>query len=104
MRNPPLSKRLKTKENAEKKLNLREWAYMSKVPIIELCRQLEVSRNYIFMLMRGRRKPSARLMNNIKTITSGVVSSIDDLRDYDILDAEKGEAGESGGIGDNHPL
>jgi transcriptional regulator with XRE-family HTH domain len=56
-----------------KNLRLREWAYQARVTLKDLEECFDISRTYLYWLMKGKKNPGAKLMKRIKEITLGKV-------------------------------
>lgn len=64
-----------------RQLKLREWLYRARITIKEFSELVDVSRNYLHMLLCGARSPSEKVMDRIKEVTKGKVCRMKDLKD-----------------------
>jgi transcriptional regulator with XRE-family HTH domain len=62
-------------------MKLREWLYRARLTIKDFSEQVEITRNYLHMLMNGSRVPSSDLVDKIALITKGKVKKIQDIQD-----------------------
>ncbi len=62
-------------------MKLIQWLSETKIKVNDLAHLIQVSRNHLYLIRRGKKNPSKRLMKKIKEMTMGHVATIDDFRD-----------------------
>ena len=62
-------------------MKLKKWVEEAGVNFMHLANFLEVDRSYIYMIRKGIKKPSSRLLKRIEALTGGKVQTFEDLQD-----------------------
>ena len=62
-------------------MKLIEWISQTKIKINDIARILDINRNHLYMIRRGIKKPSRRLVQAVYDMTLGHVNGVDDFRD-----------------------
>ena len=64
-------------------INMRmiDWMHERGLDIKDLSSVLKINRGYLFLIRRGLRRPSQKLLDKIIKLTNGMVSTFDDLKD-----------------------
>jgi transcriptional regulator with XRE-family HTH domain len=62
-------------------MKLREWLYQNRLTISAFALILQIDRSYLHMIISGKKKPSAKIVQKIKDLTSNMVENLDYIKD-----------------------
>jgi transcriptional regulator with XRE-family HTH domain len=74
-------------------MDLREYLFKNNLTIVRLAKILNANRQYIHAWLRGDISPSQDLLNKIKTLTNGQISTFEQLVDRRLYGKTKDSSG-----------
>jgi hypothetical protein len=66
-------------ELLQEKMHLKDWLRRTKITISKFAVVIGIDRSYLHSLLKGKKRPSDKLMKRIKEVTMGYVSSKQEL-------------------------